>query len=90
MISGLSGTGAENVARREPGAARDGVGAGLVRFRRNCFVRTAPRVGSAPLGVAKRGSALPRDGAEGGDGWLPVRYRGATGWVSGRDCERRP
>ena len=56
----------------------------VVRFRENCFVRDAPSVAGAVLGVVQRGEALP-GGDRGADGgWLAVDWRGARGWVSGR------
>ena len=61
-----------------------GAAEGVVRLRENCFVRDAPSVSGAVLGVAKRGDALPWGGGESPGGWLSVAYRGGEGWVSGR------
>ena len=53
-----------------------------LRPRASCFVRSRPRAGAAPLGVAKRGDALPRADRPARPGWVPVVYRGRLGWVS--------
>ena len=66
-------------AREAPAAALGG----SVRLLENAYIRQAPGVGGAALGVAKRADCLPFGGRAAPNGWLSVRWRGQIGWVSG-------
>ncbi|MBR1820079.1 MAG: hypothetical protein IJ769_00500 [Clostridia bacterium] len=61
-----------------------GRGDAPLRFSANCCIRAKPNVSGVLLGVAKRGSVLTRGDAAAENGWLPVAYRGQTGWAHGR------
>ena len=51
----------------------------------NCFIRAAPSAAGTVLGVAKRGQILPYGGQISPEGWKLILWRGAPGWVTGRN-----
>lgn len=49
-----------------------------------CYVRVTPDTGGAKLGTAQEGSVHEYAGETSEDGWLKIRYKNGTGWVSGK------
>ena len=50
----------------------------------NCYVRDEPGVDGKILGVAHRGDALAYAGETAENGWIKVKYKDRSGWVSGK------
>ena len=50
----------------------------------NCYVRTSPSTAGKILGVARKGDMMTFAGDISETGWLLVRYKDRSAWVSGK------
>lgn len=49
-----------------------------------CYIRNEPNLNCKKLGVARRGSVHEYAGETTEDGWVKIKYRNGTAWVSGK------